>query len=75
MAINSVIGCYLFHLYYSSSVLLCLSKALSSAVTISSFQQDLCLRMLSCGRADIIPRALEVLGPEKINAINVQVWT
>ncbi|XP_015771165.1 PREDICTED: ankyrin repeat and BTB/POZ domain-containing protein 2-like [Acropora digitifera] len=59
----------------SSSVLLCLSKALSSAVTISSFQQDLCLRMLSCGRADIIPRALEVLGPEKINAINVQGMT
>jgi len=56
-----------------SSVSVCLSKALSSAVTISSFQQDLCLRMLSCGRADIIPRALEVLGPEKINAINVQV--
>ena len=30
------------------------------------------MRMLLCGRSDIIPQALAMLGPEKVNAINIQ---
>ncbi|XP_068761197.1 ankyrin repeat and BTB/POZ domain-containing protein 2-like isoform X2 [Montipora capricornis] len=51
------------------------SKSLSSAATISSFQQDVSLRMLSCGRSDIIPQALAMLGSKNINDINAQGMT
>ena len=62
------------YLLFSSSVdSLCGSRALSSAATTASFQQDLGLRMLVCGRRDIIQQALAILGPEKVNTINIQV--
>ena len=63
----------LFLFSISSSESLWESKSLSSAATISSFQQDVSLRMLSCGRSDIIPQALAMLGSKNINDINAQV--
>ena len=59
--------------FFSSAESLCVSRTLSPAATTVSFQQDLGLRMLLCGRSDIIPQAFAMLGPEKVNAINIQV--
>lgn len=64
---------FLYLLLFSSVDSLCGSRALSSAATTASFQQDLGLRMLVCGRRDIIQQALAMLGPEKVNTINIQV--
>lgn len=50
-------------------------RSLSSSAAAVSFQQDMGLRMLLCGRVDIIPQALAMLGPEKVNAINIQGMT
>ena len=60
-------------LFSSAGESLCLPKSLSSAATVVSFRQDLGLRMLFSSRSDIIPQALAMLGPEKVNAINIQV--
>jgi len=57
---------------FCSAESLCVSRTLSPAATTVSFQQDLGLRMLLCGRSDIIPQAFAMLGPEKVNAINIQ---
>ncbi|KAJ7384423.1 Ankyrin repeat and BTB/POZ domain-containing protein 2 [Desmophyllum pertusum] len=54
---------------------LSVSRSLSSSAAAISFQQDLGLRMLLCGRIDVIPHALVMLGPEKVNAINIQGMT
>ena len=42
-------------------------------IGLISFHQDLGPRMLLSSRSDIIPQALGMLGPEKVNAINIQV--
>ena len=60
-------------LFSSAGESLCLPRSLSPAATVVSFQQDLGLRMLLSSRSDIIPQALAMLGPEKVNAINIQV--
>ncbi|CAH3147206.1 unnamed protein product [Porites lobata] len=54
---------------------LCLPRSLSPAATVVSFHQDVGLRMLLSSRSDIIPQALAMLGPEKVNAINIQGMT
>ena len=60
-------------LFSSAGESLCLPRSLSSTATVVSFHQDLGLRMLLSSRSDIIPQALAMLGPEKVNAINIQV--
>lgn len=60
-------------LFSSAGESLCLPRSLSPAATVVSFHQDLGLRMLLSSRSDIIPQALAMLGPEKVNAINIQV--
>ena len=60
-------------LFFSPVDSLSVSRSLSSSAAAVSFQQDMGLRMLLCGRVDIIPQALAMLGPEKVNAINIQV--
>ena len=70
----TVLFSYLYiWLFSSAGESLCLSRSLSSAATVVSFHQDLGLRMLFSSRSDIIPQALAMLGPEKVNAINIQV--
>ncbi|KAL9955461.1 hypothetical protein ACROYT_G036789 [Oculina patagonica] len=54
---------------------LSVSRSLSPSAAAVSFQQDTGLRMLLCGRIDVIPQALVMLGPEKVNAINIQGMT
>lgn len=60
-------------LFFSPADSLSVFRSLSSSAAAVSFQQDMGLRVLLCGRVDIIPQALAMLGPEKVNAINIQV--
>ncbi len=51
---------------------LCVSCHLDAQKSAVKFQQDLAFQMLGCGRSDILPEALALLGNEKVNTINEQ---
>ncbi|XP_070561185.1 ankyrin repeat and BTB/POZ domain-containing protein 2-like [Ptychodera flava] len=54
---------------------ICSSRHLDAAACAVSFQQDLAFRMLSCGRTDLVPQAIAMLGNSGINTINEQGMT
>ncbi len=52
---------------------LCVSRDLDAQKCAVKFQQDLAFRMLECGRSDLLPEALALMGKDKIDTRNEQV--
>ena len=50
-----------------------MSRDLDAQKCAVKFQQDLAFRMLECGRSDLLPEALALMGKDKIDTRNEQV--